>query len=124
MTVTSEAPESIDRQKLENRLEAGTSPHIIEFFSARDRMIADRNENTLSYQHGQKAKCFLSRCELLLPQADPLEEWLNSLITGAALIALLIGILCWPTFTVTKTERTKLMPISQTETLLRTQNSD
>jgi hypothetical protein len=124
MTATTKAPRSIDYQEVGDELRTGSSPHLIEFFKARDQMIADRNDNIVSFRFRAETKSIISRRELLHPLSDPLEDWLNSLISGAALIALLIGILCLPSFTTPKTEHPKLAPISQTESFLITQKPD
>jgi hypothetical protein len=125
MTATTKAPKSIDHQKVGDELRTGSSPHVIEFFKARDQMIADRsNDNIVSFRYRAETKGIISRRELLHPLSDPLEDWLNSLVTGAALVSLLIGILCLPSFTTTKTEHPKLAPTSQTESFLFTQKPD
>jgi hypothetical protein len=124
MTATTKTPKSIDHQNIGDELRAGSSPHVIEFFKARDQMFADRNDNIISFRYRAERKSSISRRDLLHPISDPLEEWLNSLVSGAALIALLIGILCLPSFTTTKTEHPKLAPISQTESFLITQKPD
>jgi hypothetical protein len=124
MTATTKAPKSINQQKVGDELRTDSSPYLIEFFKARDQMIAERNDKIVSFRDGAETKCFISRRDLLHPLSDPLEDWLNSLVSGAALIALLIGILCLPSFTTTKTEQPKLAPISQTESFLITQKPD
>jgi hypothetical protein len=103
MTVPSKAPESSDRPDDLDDLTTGcSSPQVIEFFAAREQMIADHHGCAQPFGHRQEAKNISYRRELLHPLSDPLEDWLNSLITGAALVSLLIGILCWPSFTTTK----------------------
>jgi hypothetical protein len=124
MTATTKAPKSIDYQKVGDELRSGPPPHLIEFFKACDQVIADPSDNIISFQYSTERKGFTSRRELLHPLSDPLEDWLNSLVSGAALIALLIGILCLPSFTTTKTEHPKLAPTSQTESFLITQKPD
>ena len=124
MTATTKAPKSIDHQKIGDELRTGSSPQVIEFFKARDQMIADGNDNIVSFRYKAETKSIISRRELLHPLSDPLEDWLNSLVSGAALIALLIGILCLPSYTTTKTEQPKLAPISQSESFLITQKPD
>jgi hypothetical protein len=124
MNVLSKAPESTDRHDDLNDLSTDSSSHVIEFFTARDRMIADPDDSTQLYGYRRETKNCASRRELLHPLSDPLEDWLNSLITGAALVSLLIGILCWPSFTTTKSEGAKLLPLSQTESFLVTQNPE
>jgi hypothetical protein len=124
MTATTKTSTSIDHQRAGDELRTGSSPHIIEFFEARDRMTADRFDNIVSFRYRAETKSIISRRELLHPLSDPLEDWLNSLVLGAALSALLIGILCLPSFTTTKAEHPKLAPISQTESFLITQKPD
>jgi len=125
MTVPSKVPESSDRPDDQDDLTTGcSSPQVIEFFAAREQMIADHHGFAQPFGHRQEKKNISYRRELLHPLSDPLEDWLNSLITGAALVSLLIGILCWPSFTTTKPASTKLLPISQTESLLITQKPE
>ena len=124
MNVLSKAPESTDRHDDLNDLPTDSSSHVIEFFTARDRMIADPDDSTQLFGYRRETKNSASRRKLLHPLSDPLEDWLNSLITGAALVSLLIGILCWPSFTTTKPAGTKLLPISQTESFLITQKPE
>jgi hypothetical protein len=125
MTVPSKAPESSDRPDDLDDLTTGcSSPQVIEFFAARDQMIADHHGFAQPFGHRQEIKNISYRRELLNPLSDPLEDWLNSLITGAALVSLLIAILCWPSLTTTKPAGTKLLPISQTESFLITQKPE
>jgi hypothetical protein len=125
MTVSFKAPESSHRPDDLDDLTTGcSSPQVIEFFAARDQMIADQHGCAQPFGHRQEAMNISYRRELLHPLSDPLEDWLNSLITGAALVALLIGILSWPSITTTKPAGPKLLPISQTESFLITQKPD
>jgi len=117
MNVLSKAPESTDRHDDLNDLSTDSSSHVIEFFTARDRMIVDPDDNTQSFEYRRETKNIASR---LHPLPDPLEDWLNSLIIGAALVSLLIGILCWPGFSTSKSEGAKFLPLSQTESFLVT----
>jgi hypothetical protein len=124
MNVISKATESTYRQGDWNASQTESSHRVIEFFTARDRLIADRNEHAGLFGCGQERRSIPGRRELLRPLCDPVEDWLNSLISGAALVSLLIGILCLPSFTTTNTEPPKLLPISQTETFLSTEKPD
>jgi hypothetical protein len=124
MTATTKAPKSIDYQKVGDEPRIGSSPYLIEFFKARDQVIAEENDKIISFRYGTDKRSIISRRELLHPLSDPLEDWLNSLVAGAALIALLIGILCLPSFTTKKTDHPKLAPISQTESFLIMQKPD
>jgi hypothetical protein len=95
----------------------GSSPQIIDFFAARERMLGQTNGGTGSIgirhrRHPQKI--FLSR-QLSHPIYDPMEDWLNSLISGAALAVLLIGILCLPSMTPSRTENFQPRPVSSEE---------
>ena len=125
MNVLSKAPDTTDRHDDLNDLSTDSSSHVIEFFTARDRMIADLDDSTQSLGYRRETKDTAYRRELLHPLSDPLEDWLNSLITGAALVSLLIGILCWPSFSTTrKSEGAKFLPLSQTESFLVTHRPD
>lgn len=124
MTATTKAPKSIDYQKVGDESRTGSSPYVIEFFKARDQVIVEKDDKIISFRYSTDRKSIISRRELLHPLSDPLEDWLNSLVAGAALIALLIGILCLPSFTTTKTEHPRLAPISQTESFLIMQKRD
>ena len=125
MTVSSKAQESSDRPDDVDDLTTGcSSPQVIEFFAARDQMLADHHNYAQPFGHRQETKNISYRRELLHPLSDPLEDWLNSLIVGAALVSLLIGILCWPSFTTTKPAGTKPLPISQTESFLISQKPE
>jgi hypothetical protein len=125
MTVSSKAPKSSDRLDDLHDLTTGcSSPQVIDFFAARDQMIAEHHSCAQRFGHRQEAKNVSYRRELLHPLSDPLEDWLNSLIAGAALVSLLIGILCWPSFTTTKPAGPKLLPISQTESFLISKKSE
>ena len=124
MNVTSKATESTRHQDDWSTSQTGSSPQVIEFFTARDRLIGERNDQTSPFGWGHERGRIPDRRELLHPLCDPVEDWLNSLISGAALVSLLIGILCLPSFTTTNTERLKLLPISQTEAFLKAQKPD
>jgi hypothetical protein len=124
MNVTSKATESIRHQDDWNASQTGSSPQVIQFFTARDRLIGERNDQTSPFGCGHQRGRIPDRRELLHPLCDPVEDWLNSLISGAALVSLLIGILCLPSFTTSNTERLKLLPISQTEAFLKAQKPD
>ena len=107
MTVNRNFPEPADRHYDLDELRASSSPHVIEFFTARDQIPGDSNDSIELLGQWYELKSIRSRQELSHPLFDPMEEWLHSLISGAALILLLIGILCLPNATLTKTERSK-----------------
>ena len=66
MTATTKAQKSIDYQEIGDEPRTGSSPYVIEFFKARDQMIADRNDNIVSFQYRAETKTIISRRELLL----------------------------------------------------------
>ena len=60
MTVTSKAPESSDRPDDLDDLTTGcSSPQVIEFFAARDQMIADHHGYAQPFGHRQEIRIFL-----------------------------------------------------------------
>jgi hypothetical protein len=118
MTAISNAAEPTDRRNDLPETRTCSSPHIIEFFSARDRMFANSHGNTeqFGYRH-EEGKVSLRR-ELSHPFSDPIEDGLYTLISGAALAALLIGILCLPCVTPKTTESSLSRPISHADSFL------
>lgn len=121
MTATSKATEPTDHHNDLNELRTDSSPHVIEFFTARDEMDADSSCATdpFGYKHDLEQMHFMREHSRLL--SDPLEDWLYSLISGAALVSLLIGILCLPGFTGAKTGDAKPQPNSHAESSFVTQ---
>jgi hypothetical protein len=119
MIVISNASESTDRRNDLPETSTDSYPHVIEFFAARDRMFA--RSNTSSEEFGsrpEEGKISLRR-ELSHPFSDPIEDGLYTLISGAALAALLIGILYFPCATPKTTESSLPRPISHTDSSSR-----
>ena len=81
-------------------------------------MFADSNGSTEEFgDRPEEGKISLRR-ELSLPFSDPVEDGLYSLISGAALIGLLIAILCLPCATPKKTESSPSRQISHADSFL------
>jgi hypothetical protein len=120
MTTNSKASKTTDRQDGLRELPTGSSPHIIVFFPAGGETIAERHnpDEPLRYRSQTKSICF--RPEPLHPRLDPVEDWLHSLLAGAAVASLLIGIVCWPSVPATKTERSEPREIAHVESSLVT----
>ena len=78
MTVTSSPLQSSDHRAHLNESPADSSPCIIDFFAGRDRLLAEIDQAT----RRRPVELF-----------DPLEDWLSSLISAAALVSLIIAIL-------------------------------
>ena len=78
MTVTSSPLQSSDHRADLNESPADSSPCIIDFFAGRDRLLAEIDQATRK----RSVELF-----------DPLEDWLNSLISAAALVSVIIAIL-------------------------------
>jgi hypothetical protein len=121
MTVTSNAPEPTDRRDDLNELQTGSSPHIIEFFTVRDQMISESDNTTGPFGYSHATKDIPFRREFSNTFSDPAEDWLYSLISGAALLSLLIWILGLPSFTAPKMEHSKPRTISHAESSVVTQ---
>jgi len=121
MTVTSNVPEPADRHDDLDELQTSSSPHVIEFFTARDQITTDSHGSIELLGQRHELKSIPFRQEFLHPLFDPMEEWLYSLISGAALVSLLIGILCLPSAKPTKTERSKPPLVSHADSSLVTE---
>jgi hypothetical protein len=78
MTVTSSPLQSSDHRAHLNESPADSSPYIIDFFAGRDRLLAEIDQAT----RRRPVELF-----------DPLEDWLSSLISAAALVSVIIAIL-------------------------------
>ena len=78
MTITSSPLQSSDHRAHLNESPADSSPYIIDFFAGRDRLLAEIDQATRK-----------GAVELF----DPLEDWLDSLISAAALVSVIIAIL-------------------------------
>lgn len=121
MTVTSNVPEPADCLDDLDELQISSSPHIIEFFTARDQTTTDSNGRIELFGQRRELKSIPFRREFLHPLFDPMEEWLRSLVSGAALASLLIGILCLPSATPTKAKRSKEPLLSHADSSLVTE---
>jgi|ERR1700722_1728175 len=113
-----DTPEPTGRGNDPTERQVGSSPQVIDFFEARNRMLSETNDRigSFGYGHRDDGQRISLRRELSPPINDPMEDWANSLISAAALVSLLIGILCLPNVTATKTERSQTRPISHAET--------
>jgi hypothetical protein len=121
MTVTSGATQSTDRHGDLNEMQTCPSPHVIEFFTAREQMHADNNWSADPFRYRHELEQIHFSRDHSRPFSDPLQDWLYSLIAGAAFASLLIGILCLPSFTDTKTKDVKPQPNSGAESCFVTQ---
>lgn len=101
MTITSGATQPTDRHR--DLKESCSSPHVIEFLTAREQMHAESNcvADPFGCRH-ELERIHYSRDHSGV-FSDPLEDWVHSLIAGAVLI----GILCLPGFSDTKTKDAK-----------------
>jgi hypothetical protein len=115
MTTNFKASKATDRQDDLQELAPGSSPHIIVFFPAGGENTAERDQPDWPLRYRSQTKNTSSRRELLHPHLDPVEDWLHSLLAGAAVASLLIGIVCWPSDAAMKTERSKPREIAQLE---------
>ena len=120
MTVTSGATQPTDRHSDLNETRTSSSPLLIEFFSAREQMQHDSNWSADPFAYRRE----LEEIHFSRDHSDPLEDWLYSLIAGAALVSLLVGILCLPSFTDTKTKDVKPQRDSGAESSFVTQKPD
>ncbi|HEY6841399.1 MAG TPA: hypothetical protein VI114_09285 [Chthoniobacterales bacterium] len=115
MTTNFKASKATDRQDDLQELAPGSSPHIIVFFPAGGENMAKRDQPDWPLRNRSQTKNTGFRRELLHPHLDPVEDWLHSLLGGAAVASLLIGIVCWPSNPAMKTERSKPREIAHLE---------
>jgi hypothetical protein len=121
MTVTSGATQSTDRHSDLNEMRTCPSPHVIEFFTPREQMHADSSWSADPFGYRDKPEQIHFSRDRSRLFSDPLEDWLCSLIAGAAFASLLIGILCLPSFTDTNTKDVKPQRNSGAESSFVTQ---
>jgi hypothetical protein len=100
MTITSNASQPSDHCAHLDESRADSSPCIIDFFAGRDRLLAEIDQATRQ----RPVELF-----------DPLEDWLNSLISAAALVSVILAILCMAEFRMPRTRLPVQQPISHTE---------
>jgi len=86
MTATSRPLRSIDHRADLNKLPADSSPCIIDFFAGRDRLLAETDQATIQFEIEQPVRTATARSERPDELFDPLEDWLYSLTSAAALI--------------------------------------
>ena len=115
MTATSRPLRSFDHHPDLNEPPADSSPYIIDFFAGRDRLLAEIDQATEEFEIEQPVRTAASRSERPDELFDPLEDWLYSLISAAALVSVILAILCMAEFRTPGTQLPKQQPISHTE---------
>lgn len=115
MTATSRPLRSIDHRADLNEPPADSSPCIIDFFAGRDRLIAETDRATKKFEFEQAVRTAAARSERADELFDPLEDWLYSLISAAALVSVILAILCMAKFRTPDTQIPEQQPISHTE---------
>ena len=100
MTITSSPLQPSDHCARLDESPADSSPCIIDFFAGRDRLLAEIDPATRK----RPVELF-----------DPLEDWLNSLISAAALVSVILAILCMAELKMPRTRLPVQQPISHTE---------
>jgi hypothetical protein len=116
MTATSNPLPSLDNNADLNQLPADSPPYIIDFFAGRDRVL-EENDNVKRSESRPQSRHATSLYERPAEFFDPLEDWLYSLISAAALVSVLLGILCMANFTIPQTPEPRPTPNSHTESL-------
>jgi hypothetical protein len=115
--------EPADRHRDLTEKQPRSAPQIIDFFAAQNRILSENDGNIepVGYGYTSDVQRISLRRELLHPLVDPMEDWINSLISAAALASLLIGILSLPSVPATKRVHSQNSAISQAESLIVTQ---
>jgi hypothetical protein len=121
MTVFFNDPESPDGPRDFAEAPADPPTQVIEFFAAREQMLEAKNGRIGPIWYRPGAKNISERSGLLYPRFDPMEDWLYSLVSAAALISLLIGILSLPSTPAPRTDHPQPRPISGAESSFITQ---
>ena len=116
MTATSNPLPSLDNNADLNQLPADSPPYIIDFFAGRDRLL-DEMDNVKRSESRSQSRHATSPYERSVEFFDPLEDWLYSLISAAALVSVLLGILCMANFTMPQMPEPRPTPNSHTESL-------
>jgi hypothetical protein len=115
MTATSRPLRSIDHRADLNEPPADSSPYIIDFFAGRDRLFAETDQATKQFEIEQRVRTAAARSKRRDELFDPLEDWLYSLISAAALVSVILAILCMAEFRTPGTRLPEEQPISHTE---------
>ena len=116
MTATSSPLPTLDNIADLNQLPADSSPYIIDFFADRDRLL-EEIDNVRRSESRPQLRHATSPYERSVEFFDPLEDWLYSLISAAALVSVLLGILCMANFTMPQMPGPRPTPNSHTESL-------
>ena len=104
MTITSSSLQPSDHCPHLDESPADSSPCIIDFFASGDRLLAEVDQPTRK----RPVELF-----------DPLEDWLYSLISAAALVSVILAILCMAEFRMPRTRLPGQQPISHTESFYK-----
>jgi hypothetical protein len=115
MTATSRPLRSIDHRADLNEPPADSSPCIIEFFAGRDRLLTEIDQTTEQFEIEQPVRADTGRPKRPVELFDPLEDWLYSLISAAALVSVILAILSMADFRIPRTRLPGQQPISHTE---------
>jgi hypothetical protein len=117
MTASSTPLRSIDHRAELNEPPADSSPCIIDFFAGRDRLLTEIGQTTKRFDVEQPVRAAGARHGRSAELFDPLEDWLYSLISAAALVSVILAILCMAEFKLPRARLPGRQPISQTEIL-------
>lgn len=107
MTITSSSLPTLGSNADMNQPLADSPACIIDFFAGRDRLL-EKFDQIKEPETRQ-----LRSVELF----DPLEDWLYSLISAAALVSVVLGILCMASFAMPQLPGPRLERNSHTESL-------
>jgi hypothetical protein len=117
MRATSGPLPTLDDNADLNQLPADSPPYIIDFFTGRDRLLEEIDNIKRSESRQQQFRHAASPYDRSVELFDPLEDWLYSLISAAALVSVLLGILCMANLTTPQMQGPRPTPGSHTESL-------
>jgi hypothetical protein len=104
MTVTSRPAQSTNHRGELNEPPAASSLCVIDFAAARDRLLPETDESIIQFEIKQELRRVAAQRKSSAELFDPVEDCLYWLISAAALVSLLLGILGLLDFTMPRTQ--------------------
>jgi hypothetical protein len=99
MTVTCKRPQPLDQDAYLKEMPTDSALCSIGLFAGRDRLVAEVAEATRQFEIEQEVRNAAAQRRRSVRLNDPLEDAFYSLVSAAAVIALVVGVLCLQDFT-------------------------
>jgi hypothetical protein len=110
--------QSINHRADVNEPPAASSRCVIDFATGRDRLLPEIEESTTQFEIEQELRKVAAQRKSSAELFDRVEDWLYWLISAAALVSLLFGILCLSDFTMPRTQSIGIKQSGQVERAL------